>query len=198
MRVCACARRWRATRRFFLRFASSILSFPRLLELLAVRDVLALPHERLFGEIVAPFLDGEHCLLLPIAGLLELRVGLIAQPLFVGDGCRHLLLGLRELTSHVNQNLVEHFLGIFGPRDQVIDVRPQEGREPIEYSHGLVCLAVRAELTKMRRERDGDALVGRQEFFVVEMRKLESFGHHDRFLFNTICTVHQIRRVELE
>src|SRR4029079_325366 len=63
---------------------------------------------------------------------------------------------------------------------------------------GLMCLAVRAELTKMRRERERDALVGRQELFVVEMRKLESFGHHDRFFFNTICAVHEIRRVELE
>ena len=116
--------------------------------------MLALPHERLLGEIVATFLDREHRLLLPILRLAKLGVGLIAQPLLVGDRRRDLLLGLGELRPHVDQNLRQHLLGIFGPRDQIVDVRPQQGREPIENAHGLVCLAVRAELTQMRRERD--------------------------------------------
>ena len=146
MRFCACARRWRATSRFFLRFASSILSFRSRSEFLsfsvstrcvshvcssccAVRDVLALAHERLLGEVVAAFLDREHRALLPVRACLILGVGLVAQTLFVGDRGGHLLLGLDELRPHVDQDLVQHLLGVFGPGDQIVDVRPQEGRE---------------------------------------------------------------------
>ena len=114
-----------------------------------MRNVLALPHERLLGEIVATFLDREHRLLLPIRRLAILGVGLIAQPLLVGDRRGHLLFGLGQLRPHVDQNLVEHLLGVFGPRDQVVDVRPQQGRQPIEYAHGSMCLAVRAELAQV-------------------------------------------------
>jgi len=110
---------------------------PRLLELLSMREVLALAHERLFGEIVAPFLDREHRLLLPVLRLAEFRVRLIAKTFLVGDRRRDLLLCLGELAAHVDQNLRQHLLGVFGPRDQVIDVRPQQGRESVEYAHGI-------------------------------------------------------------
>ena len=173
-------------------FRLDAVLLPRLLELLAVGHVLALAHERLLGEIVAPFLDGEHRLVLPVVRLLEFGVGLVAQALLVGDGRGDLLLRLGELRPHVDENLVEHLLGIFGPRDQIVDVRPQQGRETIEDAHGSACLAVRAELAEMRRERDGDALVRREEFLVVEVRQLERFGHDDRVLLDAVRPVHEI------
>ena len=151
-----------------------------------MRHVLALPHERLLREIVAAFLDREHRLLLPIVRLTELGVRLIAQSLLVGDRRRHLLLGLGQLRPHVDQDLRQHLLGIFRPRDQIVDVRPQQARESIENTHELLCLAIRAEFTQMRRERDRDALERGEEFFVVQVRELERFGHDDRFVLDTV------------
>ena len=124
-----------------MRFASSILSFRSRSEFLsfsvsarcvsqvcssccAVRHVLALPHQRLLGEVVATFLDREHRLLLPVVRLLELGVRLIPQALLVGDRRGDLLLGLGQLSPHVDEDLVEHLLRILRPRDQVVDVRP--------------------------------------------------------------------------
>ena len=71
--------------------------FPRLLELLPVRGVLALAHERLLGEVVAAFLDREHRRFCSqSAACLILGVGLVAQTLLVGDGGGDLLLRLRR------------------------------------------------------------------------------------------------------
>jgi hypothetical protein len=103
-----------------------LVRLPRGLELLGVRVVLALPDEGLLGEVVAPLLDGEHRLLLPVLRLLVLRLELVAQPLFVGDGGGDLLLGLHQLVAHVNDDLVQHLLRIFGGGDHVVDVRLDE------------------------------------------------------------------------
>ena len=97
--------------------------------------VLGLTDERLLGEIVAPFLDGQHRATLPILRLLELGVGLIAQSLLVGDGGRHLLLGLHELAAHVDEDLRQHLLRILGLRDQVVDVGLEESGETVEDTH---------------------------------------------------------------
>src|SRR5205085_387843 len=60
----------------------------------------------------------------------------------------------------------------------------------------LLCLAVRADLAQVRRERDGDAFVGGEELLVVEMGKLECLGHHDRLLLDAIGSVNEIGRIE--
>ena len=48
---------------------------------------------------------------------------LIAEALLVGDRGRHLLLGLRQLRSHVQDRLLEELLRLLGLRDQVVQVR---------------------------------------------------------------------------
>jgi hypothetical protein len=58
------------------------------------------------------------------AALSIFHVGLITQSLLVGDRRGDLLFRFRQLPSHVDEDLVEHLLGIFRPRDQVVDVRP--------------------------------------------------------------------------
>ncbi len=117
-------------------FGLELVLLPRLRQLLAVRVVLGLAHERLLGEIVAVLRDREPRLVLPVGALLELGVGLVAQPLLVGDRRGDLLLRLGKLRPHVRDDLIQHLLGIFGPRDQVVDVRPQQGRKTIEKAHG--------------------------------------------------------------
>jgi hypothetical protein len=84
-----------------------------------------LPNKRLLGEVVAAFLDGEHGALLPVLGLAPFGVGLVAEALLIGDGGGHLLLGLRQLRAHVDENLVQHLLRILGGGDEIVDVRTQ-------------------------------------------------------------------------
>ena len=71
-------------------------------------------------------------------------------------------------------------------------------RESIENAHELLCLAIRAEFTQMRRERDRDALERGEKFLEVQVGQLEGFGHDDRFVLDTIGAVHEISRIELE
>ena len=163
-----------------------------------MRHVLGLAHERLLGEIVAAFLNGEHRAPLPILRLLELGVGLVAQALLVGDRRGDLLLGLHELAAHVDENLRQHLLGIFGPRDEIVDVALEERGKAIENAHGSACLAVRAELAQVRRERERHALVAREEFFEVEGGQLERFGEDDVIVLNAVRSVQQIGGIELE
>ena len=49
-------------------------------------EVLLPAQQRLLGEVVATFVDGQHGALVPVVGELELGVGLILEPLLVGDG----------------------------------------------------------------------------------------------------------------
>src|SRR5215510_14790516 len=62
----------------------------------------------------------------------------------------------------------------------------------------LVCLAIRTELTQMRRERYRDALVRGEKLLVVEMRQLERLGHDDGLVLDTIGSVDEVCRVDLE
>src|SRR3954469_23782108 len=104
--------------------------------------MLALAQERLLGEVVAILAYREYGALLPLLRLLVLGVGLIAQTLLVGNGGSDLLLGLDELLPHVDQDLIQHLLGVFGPRDQVVDVRPQHLRQSVDDTHGLTSPAL--------------------------------------------------------
>jgi hypothetical protein len=108
---------------------------PRELHLLAARNVLAAPHERLLGEVVASFLHREHCAVLPLLGLAQLLRGLVLEALLVRDRGGDLLLRLHELRAHVDDDLVQHLLRLFCRRDQVIDVRPEKTRDAVEYAH---------------------------------------------------------------
>ena len=53
----------------------------------------------------------------------------------VGDGDRDGFFGLDKLLLHVEEDLVEHLLGIFGPIDQVVEIRFDEGAESRKYAH---------------------------------------------------------------
>src|SRR5437879_3934973 len=46
------------------------------------------------------------------------------KKLLIGNGGGHLLLGLRQLIAHVDDELLENLLRILGARDQIVDVRP--------------------------------------------------------------------------
>src|ERR1019366_9053781 len=55
--------------------------------------------------------------------------------LLVGDRAGHLLLGLRKLVAHVDQDLVQHLLRILRPGDEVVDVGLEQRGDAIEYAH---------------------------------------------------------------
>jgi hypothetical protein len=54
-----------------------LMGFPGELHLRSARNVLLAAHERLLGQIVAAFLDGEHRTVLPLLCLSQLLGGLI-------------------------------------------------------------------------------------------------------------------------
>ena len=52
------------------------------------------------------------------------------------DRHRDLLLGLGELLAHVQNDLIQHLLGILRPSDQIIDVGPDDRGEFGKDAHG--------------------------------------------------------------
>ena len=77
----------------------------------------------LLGQLVVAGLHRQHRLALPFFGLDELLIPLLLQAFLIPDGDSDLLLGLDQLRLHVDEDLVEHLLGVFGLRDQVVEVR---------------------------------------------------------------------------
>jgi hypothetical protein len=113
-----------------------LVGLPRQLHLLAARDVLGAAHERLLGELVLILLHRQHRSPLPILGFLQLLAGLILEALLVGDRGSNLLFGPNELRAHVENDLVQHLLGLLEFRDHRVDVGPKQHRDPIEDIHG--------------------------------------------------------------
>ncbi len=97
--------------------------------------MLAAAHERLLGELVLILLHGEHRSPLPILSLFQLLPRLILEALLVGDGGGDLLLRLYQLRAHVEDDLIEHLLGLLEFRDHRIDVGPEEHRDSVENVH---------------------------------------------------------------
>ena len=78
------------------------------------------------ASVVVAGVYGQHGLALPVLALRGLLVPLLLQALLIADGDRDLLLGLDELGLHVDEDLVEHLLGVFCLRDQIVQVRLQQ------------------------------------------------------------------------
>src|SRR6266487_6985718 len=108
---------------------------PRLVQLHRALRVLVVTQQGLLREVVPPLLHRQHGPALPILGALLLGVHLRRETLLVRDGRRHLLFGLRQLTAHVDDQLVQHLFRILGTVDQVVDVRPDQRRETVKDSH---------------------------------------------------------------
>jgi hypothetical protein len=112
-----------------------LLLLPLLFVLLVELVVLLLALERLLREAVVALADGEHGPALPLGGVGALLLGLLREVLLVGDGNGDLLLRVDELTVHLEDDLVQHLLGVFGPADQVIEVGLDKLGEAGEHSH---------------------------------------------------------------
>ena len=99
-----------------------LLGLPLGLELAGVALVLLLADEGLLGEVVPVGADGEHGLLLPVLGQALVLGGLALELLLVGDGHGDGFLGFDHLLVHVEDELIEHLLGILGLADEVVDI----------------------------------------------------------------------------
>src|SRR5262249_2295471 len=74
-------------------------------------------------------------LALPLLRLRDLLVPLLLEALLVADRHGDLLLRLDELVLHVDEDLVEHLLRVFGLRDQIVQVRPDQRAQPRKDPH---------------------------------------------------------------
>ena len=97
--------------------------------------MFAAAHEGLLGELVLILLHCEHRSPLPILSLFQLLPRLILEALLVGDGGGDLLLRLYQLRAHVEDDLIEHLLGLLELGDHRIDVRAEQHRDSIEDIH---------------------------------------------------------------
>ena len=113
------------------------LSSPGLVESASPFFVLLLPHQRLLRQVVPTLLHGQHGAVLPLTHLLVLGVERRTELPLIRDGHRHFPLGLRELVPHVQNDLVQHLLGIFRPGDEIVDVRLDDRRQLRKNAHGI-------------------------------------------------------------
>src|SRR4029078_11654697 len=105
----------------------------------------------------------DDCLALPFLGLVRFGRVLLLQLLLVGDRDRHSLLRLDQLLLHLEEHLGQHFLGILGLRDEVVDVgldqRPESGKDPHGFHRaygikGVVATLAPSVLLPVLRESD--------------------------------------------
>ena len=102
---------------------SVLLMDPLLLKLGRQLLVLLGAGEGLFGQLIVASLHREHGLALPVLAMALLLIPLLFQALFVPDSHRNLFFRLDELRLHVDEDLVEHLLGVLGLGDQIVQVR---------------------------------------------------------------------------
>ena len=119
------------------------MAYPRLLQRLRSLQILVVTHEGLLGQVVPPLLHAKHRAPLPLLSLLLLLLDLGLQFLLIGDRGRNLLLGLRQLTAHIRDQLVQHLLRIFCPADQIVDVRLEQRTQAIKDPHNPLLLKSR-------------------------------------------------------
>src|SRR5690606_2070849 len=112
-----------------------VLAAPGLLERDRALGMLLLPQQRLLRQVVASLAHGQHGAVLPVAGELLLIVELRAQLALIRDRDRDLLLRLRELLAHVDENLVQHLLRVLRTRDRIVDVRAKQRRQLLPDAH---------------------------------------------------------------
>src|SRR5690606_30197296 len=83
----------------------------------------------------------------------------------------------------------------FEIRSLMLDLSSVASRSKSPISAGL---AEGGQLTQVRRERQGDALIARQELLVIEVGEFERFGEHDLVLLDPVGAVQQVGGVEFE
>ena len=63
----------------------------------------------------------------PLLGALLAFLELALQDVLVGDGNGHLGLDLEQLVLHVQDDLLDHFFGVFGLIDKVVEIGANQG-----------------------------------------------------------------------
>ena len=63
----------------------------------------------------------------PLPGALFVLLELALQDVLVGDGNGHLGLHLEQLVLHVQDDLFDHFFGVFGLIDKVVEIGANQG-----------------------------------------------------------------------
>ncbi len=99
--------------------------------------MLLLSDQSLLREVVLAFLHGQHRAVLPLTHLFDFAVELRSELTLVRDGRRDFPLGLRELIAHIQNDLIQHLFRVFGPGDEIVDVRFYDRRKLRKDAHLL-------------------------------------------------------------
>jgi hypothetical protein len=171
--------------------------------------VLALSGEGFLGQRLVARAKSHHRAPLPLLRVRDLLVELFGESFLVGDGCGDLLFRLDELIVHVQDDLIEHLLGIFRAADQVVEVALDELRQAAENSHAFLfnlSSEMRLEAAsgdlgdegKLLRQRDVDLVEGGLDLVEVEIFELERAREDDVLVFEAVVRVDELTGVELE
>ena len=117
-----------ALQRLDLHLLIGYLLIEVLCHLLKTQDTL----ERCPGQFVILFCHGQLCLAHPFAMLLGILFFLFLQQMQISQRDCHLRLDLQELVLHVENDLLQHLLGILSLVDQIIQVCSYQRRNTIQ------------------------------------------------------------------
>jgi hypothetical protein len=97
--------------------------------------VLPLSGQTFFGELLVARAQRHHRAPLPLLGVGHFLLVLLGEALLVRDRGCDLFLRLDELVVHVQNDLVQHLLGILRAADEIVQVALDELCETAEDSH---------------------------------------------------------------
>ena len=96
--------------------------------------VVPLAAKRLAREVILAGGDGSLRLAAPFLGQLLGLGGVELELLLLRDHGRDLGASHRDAFLHVAQDLIDHLLRVFGAVDQIVDVCPDQPRQPVHHS----------------------------------------------------------------
>ena len=94
-----------------------------------------LPADHIHGPVDQAHGQRELMILAPDGGVV--LCFLFLEQMLVRDGDGDLRFDLQELVFHIEDQLLQHFFGIFGAVDEVVEIGAKKGGNAFEEGHGV-------------------------------------------------------------
>ena len=99
------------------------------------------PLQRGAGQVVVPLLHGQFRLPPPLCRLLHVLNPLLIQKMLICNGNGDLGFYLEQLVFHVQDNLFQQPLRIFGLLDQVVEICAEQRAYSLQQCHGVLLVS---------------------------------------------------------